>query len=670
MNPEVTIIIPCYNCEKTLEEAFTSALLQEIDVPFEIIMVDDGSTDGTKALMQKLAEGKENVRVFFHEFNKGGGATRNTAIKNAQAEVIFCLDSDDILPETSLSKMYSFLKEKSADAVGIHRSLKFKGADKTDIFRTDVFGYVGERIPTTALIEKSGESLNPLYSTFMHTKEAFNRVGGYTEFHGFDTQSLAWRFLAHGLRAYTCPDAEYLHRQHFGATYYIREYESGKFNYNWFEIYDEFIFLFQPALQREILSFDFKNPNELITTAVLSSTEPFDHTVLSHLDTWYKEEHIDELTKSDNLLLRYWAGSELLRKGQYERARRVLESIPTSEFPHGALREKIELCTLCLQGKFPRDAHKEIESKRIYIKRGSQAPIASRIFGRLKREIKTRPLISRPIYAGYSFVQNIKSILKRHTERKIYYKQIEEIKQKKEIVFHIHFGGLGDWLVFTSLPRLLSEQCGVSFYISQKSLENIRNKDIYRLCFEINPYCKGIKDTENYFEFKIFPQDKSVFNFITDEHGISLTEEVEKQFGLNGKGVPEIYYTPKDIPEMHNVILVDKNYISGKKLGWIYNDDTFTKAINSAQNVDKLHSTEKDSASADSTVEYVDPTKQDLFAYVDKIHSSKHFITVLSGGAALAACLTKPFTAILPRNIYGGSVDNFVFKKSKGVYYR
>ena len=67
-------------------------------------------------------------------------------------------------------------------------------------------------------------------------------------------------------------------------------------------------------------------------------------------------------------------------------------------------------------------------------------------------------------------------------------------------------------------------------------------------------------------------------------------------------------------------------------------------------------------------IKYVDPKEQDLFQYIDMIYSCKRFVTVLSGGAALAISLDKPFTAILPYNIFGGSVDNFVFKKSKGTY--
>ena len=67
--PGVTIIIPCFNCTKTLAAAFESCFTQGIEGPFEIVMVDDASTDGTKPLMEQLASKHPNVKLGFHEKN-------------------------------------------------------------------------------------------------------------------------------------------------------------------------------------------------------------------------------------------------------------------------------------------------------------------------------------------------------------------------------------------------------------------------------------------------------------------------------------------------------------------------------------------------------------------------------------------------------------------------
>jgi glycosyltransferase involved in cell wall biosynthesis len=248
MNNKLSIIIPCYNCEKTLEEAVESCYTQGLD-DFEIVMVNDGSTDNTADILHKLSGKYQNIKIINHPINKGGGATRNTAVKNSSNEIIFCLDSDDILPPNTLSKMLSYIENKKCDGVAIHKSIKFNGVNIKDIERVDEFGYVNQQIPVGSLIEKHGEPLCPLYYIFMFTKKAWKVCGGYPEDHGFDTQGFAWRFLLNGLVAYTCPEASYLHRINFHKSYYIREYLSGKINLDWIKIITEFIpFITEEAL--------------------------------------------------------------------------------------------------------------------------------------------------------------------------------------------------------------------------------------------------------------------------------------------------------------------------------------------------------------------------------------------------------------------------------------
>ena len=147
--------------------------------------------------MEALAKEHVNITLGYHTSNKGGGATRNTAVNLTTTEIIFCLDSDDILPPGTISKMYNHLTNKQCDGVGIHQSIKFVGTDCTNIDIIHTFNRVDERIQLEDLLQQSG--LCSLYSTFMITKEAFRTIGGYPIEHGFDTQGIAWRFLAAGL---------------------------------------------------------------------------------------------------------------------------------------------------------------------------------------------------------------------------------------------------------------------------------------------------------------------------------------------------------------------------------------------------------------------------------------------------------------------------------------
>jgi len=253
--PKLSIIIPCYNCEKTLKEAVDSCYTQGFsENEFEIVLVDDGSIDNTRNLIEVIASEYKNIRLFFHGKNKGGGATRNTAVEHSKSEVIFCLDSDDILPPNTLKKMYTHLSEKNCDGVGINKSIKFIGNDVKNISTVHIFNRVNERIQLTDLLQTDG--LCSLYSTFMFTKEAFRKIKGYPIEHGFDTQGFAWRFLATELHAETCPDASYLHRVQFHESYYLREFNHGKVNFNWRGVFIDQLQLFTYEAQLFIMAFN------------------------------------------------------------------------------------------------------------------------------------------------------------------------------------------------------------------------------------------------------------------------------------------------------------------------------------------------------------------------------------------------------------------------------
>ena len=82
---KVTIIIPVYNEVNTIEEILRRVEVENIAT--EILIVDDGSTDGTREKLDSLTE-DAHLRIFFHEHNQGKGAAVRTGIKNAKGDVI------------------------------------------------------------------------------------------------------------------------------------------------------------------------------------------------------------------------------------------------------------------------------------------------------------------------------------------------------------------------------------------------------------------------------------------------------------------------------------------------------------------------------------------------------------------------------------------------------
>ncbi|MHC4390302.1 MAG: glycosyltransferase [Planctomycetota bacterium] len=91
--PRVSVIIPTYNRASFLLEAIASVLAQSF-TDFELLVVDDGSTDGTRALLEAVDDPR--VRILHHDENRGISATVNTGIRHARGELVSRLDSDDL----------------------------------------------------------------------------------------------------------------------------------------------------------------------------------------------------------------------------------------------------------------------------------------------------------------------------------------------------------------------------------------------------------------------------------------------------------------------------------------------------------------------------------------------------------------------------------------------
>ena len=95
MTVELSIIVPAYNAEKYLEACIESIMASTYR-NFEVLLVDDGSTDGTGILCDKLAEKYDQIRVF-HTENQGVAKARNWGINHASGKYIGCVDSDDVI---------------------------------------------------------------------------------------------------------------------------------------------------------------------------------------------------------------------------------------------------------------------------------------------------------------------------------------------------------------------------------------------------------------------------------------------------------------------------------------------------------------------------------------------------------------------------------------------
>lgn len=114
MKPDISIITPIYNSELYLEQMISSVIKQSFK-KWELILVDDCSTDNTRNILKKFKNKK--IRYIFNKKNMGAGLSRNIGTKFAKGRYITFIDSDDIWHKDFLLKTIKFLKKKNCDFV-------------------------------------------------------------------------------------------------------------------------------------------------------------------------------------------------------------------------------------------------------------------------------------------------------------------------------------------------------------------------------------------------------------------------------------------------------------------------------------------------------------------------------------------------------------------------
>jgi teichuronic acid biosynthesis glycosyltransferase TuaG len=107
--PAVSVVTPVWNAAATLAETVASVRAQSF-ADWEMLLVDDGSTDGSARLMARLAAEEPRIRVFAHATNLGAAAARNRAIREARGRWLAFLDADDLWRPEKLALQVGFMR--------------------------------------------------------------------------------------------------------------------------------------------------------------------------------------------------------------------------------------------------------------------------------------------------------------------------------------------------------------------------------------------------------------------------------------------------------------------------------------------------------------------------------------------------------------------------------
>ena len=198
MKPLLTVVIPVYNVEKYLKRCIDSILIQEWK-NYEIILVDDGSTDNSPQICEDYAKAYDIISVI-HKENGGLSEARNTGISNAEGEYVYFLDSDDWIEPNTFSDLAEVIESDQYDIISFNQEFVKSEHDiiKSDSKRTkrltgkealiDMFsygfitGFATDKIYRKALFTKNTiqfpvgkyyEDLGTNYKLFLAAKKVY-----------------------------------------------------------------------------------------------------------------------------------------------------------------------------------------------------------------------------------------------------------------------------------------------------------------------------------------------------------------------------------------------------------------------------------------------------------------------------------------------------------------
>ena len=157
----VSVIVPFYNAESHIKKCLDVLLNQDFIEPFEIIMVDDASTDNSQNIIKM--QNSPLIKLCSLPSNAGPSAARNVGLKNAKGEYVFFLDVDDVISTSTLKILYNHAKENDFDLVFSDK----KRIENSQNRRENIFVYPADKTFSNSDIT---EAIKERISNPLHTE--------------------------------------------------------------------------------------------------------------------------------------------------------------------------------------------------------------------------------------------------------------------------------------------------------------------------------------------------------------------------------------------------------------------------------------------------------------------------------------------------------------------
>lgn len=171
MTPAISVLLPVYNVDRYLERALESVLAQNF-ADFELLLLDDGSTDGTAAIGRAFSQRDPRIRFTSRE-NRGIVATLNELLASASAPLVARMDGDDLCLPGRFEAQQHYL-ERHPDVVCVGSNVELIDAEDRYLATTDM------ALEDAAMQERALAGLPPIYHpSAMIRTSALRQIGGY-----------------------------------------------------------------------------------------------------------------------------------------------------------------------------------------------------------------------------------------------------------------------------------------------------------------------------------------------------------------------------------------------------------------------------------------------------------------------------------------------------------
>ena len=304
---KISVIIPAYNAQKSISRLIESLLSQTLK-EFEILLIDDGSTDGTAGICDEYASKHIQLPTIkvFHKKNEGVAMARQLGIDNACGEYSIHADTDDWVEPTMLEEMYNKAKAEKADII-----IADFFTNDTNIVKQEPTSLDGPVIVKDILSGKLFGSLwNKLLLTEMYRKHKACFFPGVN----FCEDVLIWaQILQH----------DHIRIAYLNKSYYHYMMNSSSITHNFTRKSYDMLCMYYTKLKDILQSKYYEHELRKVRLRILS--EAFMHNILSYTEVWYQLMKRNKYAAFCNTTSpRWWLGYLCMALGLFPLAKKAL----------------------------------------------------------------------------------------------------------------------------------------------------------------------------------------------------------------------------------------------------------------------------------------------------------------------------------------------------------